>query len=111
MSAATLSERGNRERGPFGLSPLASTIGVVTVTLDLPAEAQARLQAEAARRGITLDQLVAEIADSFPADPANSDGAVEAPRRRRSFVGIGSSTSGRNARDADEMLAEGFGRD
>lgn len=38
----------------------------MTVTLDLPAEAQARLQAEATRRGITLDQLVAEIADSFP---------------------------------------------
>jgi hypothetical protein len=40
----------------------------VTVTLELSAEAQARLQAEATRRGITLDQLIAELADSFPAD-------------------------------------------
>ena len=46
----------------------------------------------------------AEIADSFPAETTT-------PRRKRAFVGIGSSTSGRGARDADEMLAEGFGRD
>jgi hypothetical protein len=76
----------------------------VTVTLDLPAEAQARLQAEATRRGITLDQLIAELADQFPAETTT-------PRRQRAFVGIGSSTTGRGARDADEMLAEGFGRD
>lgn len=87
-----------------GLSPAPSRIHPVTVTLDLPAEAQARLQAEAARRGITLDQLVAEIANSFPAETTT-------PTRTRGFVGIGSSTSGRSARDADEMLAEGFGRD
>ena len=40
----------------------------MTVTLDLPAEAQARLQAEATRRGITLDQLIAVIAESFPTE-------------------------------------------
>ena len=28
-----------------------------------------------------------------------------------SFIGLGSSDSGRFARDADEILAEGFGRD
>ncbi|MFZ1438229.1 MAG: hypothetical protein WAS75_03810, partial [Candidatus Microthrix subdominans] len=84
--------------------PLRSNMGPITVTLDLPAEAQARLQAESNRRGITLAQLIAEIAASFP------DGAA-APRRKLAFVGIGSSTSGRGARDADEMLAEGFGRD
>lgn len=76
----------------------------MTVTLDLPAEAQARLQAEATRRGITLDQLIAELADSLPADG-------DTPRYKRAFVGIGSSTSGRGARNADQMLAEGFGRD
>ena len=75
----------------------------MTVTLDLPAGAHARLEAEATRRGVTLDQLIAEIADSFPAETTT--------RRKLAFVGIGSSTSGRGARDADEMLAEGFGRD
>lgn len=97
----------SRKDNPVGLFEChrcALTWGPMTVTLDLPAEAQARLQAESNRRGITLDQLIAEIAASFP------DGAA-APRRKLAFVGIGSSTSGRGARDADEMLAEGFGRD
>ena len=78
----------------------------MTVTIELPAEAQARLEAEAARRGITLDQLIAELADNLPASTA-----TDPPARKLAFVGIGSSTSGRAARDADEMLAEGFGRD
>lgn len=40
----------------------------MTVTLDLPVEAQARLEAEATRRGITLDQLIADIAAGLPAE-------------------------------------------
>jgi hypothetical protein len=81
----------------------------VTVTLDLPEDAQARLEAEAARRGITLAQLVAELADQFPGGAATAE--REVPRRKLGFVGMGASKSGRTARDADEMLAEGFGRD
>ncbi len=76
----------------------------MTVTLDLPEEAQARLRAEAARRGVSVDLLIAQIAATFPA-------VTTTPTRKLGFVGIGSSTSGRGARDADEMLAEGFGRD
>ena len=50
------------------------------MTLDLPAEAQARLQAEATRRGVTLGQLITELADSLPAeDPLEA------------FIGCGSS--------------------
>jgi hypothetical protein len=42
----------------------------MSVTIDLPADAQARLEAEAARRGITLDELIAELAKTLPAqDP------------------------------------------
>lgn len=78
-SGSTTVHRSRAER-PVGLSPAPSTIDPVTVTLDLPAEAQARLQAEATRRGITLDQLVVELADSFPAeDPLEA------------FIGCGSS--------------------
>lgn len=54
----------------------------MTVTLDLPAEVHARLEAEAIRRGITLDQLIAQVADQLPA---------EAPKHRLGFVGIGAS--------------------
>ncbi len=56
---------------------------LMTLTFDLPAETQARLEAEAARRGITIDQLIAEVADSFPAE--------KTPQHRLSFVGIGAS--------------------
>lgn len=81
----------------------------MTVTLDLPAEAQARLQAEATRRGITLDQLIAEIAGSFPAEPADNDGERAAPRRKLAFVGIGASKAG-ITHQIDELLSEEFGR-
>ena len=77
----------------------------MTVTLELSDEALARLQAEAARRGVSVDDLVAELAAQLPAEPNPNE------RPERSFVGLGSSTSGRSARDAEEMLAEGFGRD
>ncbi len=40
----------------------------VSVILDFPAGVRARLEAEASRRGVTLDQLIAEIAAEFPAD-------------------------------------------
>ncbi len=76
----------------------------MTVTLELSDEALARLNAEAARRGVTLDELVAELAERLPAES-------EPRSKTLSFIGIGSSTSGRFASEADEMLAEGFGRD
>lgn len=77
------------------MSPQPSTIDLMTVTLDLPAEAQARLQAEAARRGITLDQLIAEVADKLPAeDPLEA------------FIGSGSSGRGDLARRHREIRAE-----
>lgn len=56
------------------------------VTLDLPPEARARLEAEAARRGITLDQLVAELSNQFP-----SSGASVADDALGRFLGCGNS--------------------
>ncbi|MEO6468666.1 MAG: hypothetical protein ABIP21_06165 [Acidimicrobiia bacterium] len=58
----------------------------MTVTLDLPAEAHARLQAEATRRGITLDQLVAELADQLPAETPTAE-----PGKLERFFGSGDS--------------------
>jgi hypothetical protein len=56
---------------------------------------------------VSIDVVIAELAAQLPADASAS------PKRkhRLSFIGIGASSSGRAARDADEMLAEGFGRD
>lgn len=75
------------------------------MTLDLSDEAMARLRAEADRRGISVEVLVGELAASLPAE-----GQDASPRKLR-FFALGASTSGRSAADADEMLAEGFGRD
>ena len=75
----------------------------MTVTIDLPEDALARLQAEARRRGVSIDLLIAELAEALPAKNASAPQTF-------SFVGLGSSTSGRHARDTDDLLADGFGR-
>lgn len=76
----------------------------MAMTVHLPDVLAEALEAEAERRGQSPDQVAAELlAERLPRSGL--------PRRRRlSFAGIGASTSGRSAVDADEMLAEGFGR-
>ena len=76
----------------------------MTVTIDLPEDALARLKAEAKRRGVSIDLVIAELAEALPNEKS-------AEPRTLSFIGLGSSSSGRHARDADELLADGFGRD
>lgn len=76
----------------------------MAVTLDLPAEAQARLEAEAARRGITLAQLVADLAAGLPGNN------TETRQPKLAFVGAGASKAGITHR-IDELLADGFGCD
>jgi hypothetical protein len=75
----------------------------MTLTVHLPGEVAAALEAEAARRGQTPDRVAADLlAERLPPPGA---------RRRLAFAGVGASTSGRNAADADDILADGFGRD
>ena len=75
--------------------------------LHLPDELVARLTAEAARRGIGVNELVADaLAARFP-----REGPESGPRRHLAFAAIGASGQSRGAGDADELLAEGFGRD
>ncbi len=78
--------------------------GGMPVTLDLSDEVLARLQREADRRGVSLDAVIAELASTLPT-------ASEPEERKLGFVALGASTDGRRAADADELLAEGFGRD
>ncbi len=71
------------------------------MTIDLPDEAEAKLAAEAKRRGITVGQLIVEFAESLadrsaPALPA--------------FVAAGASGEG-TSHQIDELLADGFGHD
>ena len=75
----------------------------MTVTIELTADARARLEAEAARRGITLDQLVVDLAASLPS------GSDDEERPALTFLAAGASKAGISHR-IDELLADGFGR-
>jgi hypothetical protein len=54
------------------------------VTVELSAELLGRLRREAARRGVSIDAVIADFAARLP----SADGT---PRHRLSFIGIGSS--------------------
>jgi hypothetical protein len=104
MRASRSSSYGNLPWPPrfSWLACLGCYAGVMTVTLHLDGAVAEALAAEAARRGQTADELAAALlAAQLP----------KAPRRRLAFAAVGASTSGRGAAEADEMLAEGFGRD
>lgn len=79
------------------------------VSIELAEDAHERLEAEAFRRGISIDRLVAEFAAALPG--ASATEPESAARTRPAFIGLGSSTSGRFARHADQILGESFGRD
>ena len=73
----------------------------MSVPVELPDDLVARLQAEATARGVGVEVVAAEaITEHF------------SPRRRLRFAGVGTSTGGRGAAEAEELLAEGgFGID
>lgn len=75
----------------------------MSVTVELPPEALRRLEAEATRRGISIDDVIAEFAANLP---------IEDPLE--SFIGCGASGDTRpfdihreRAELADRKLAEG----
>jgi hypothetical protein len=71
------------------------------VTVELPDALAARLEAEAAARGLSVDEVAVEALNEH-----------FGLRRRLRFAGAGSSTSGRHADEAEQLLAEGgFGID
>lgn len=86
----------------------ASTLEAMSVTVHLPAEALRRLQGEAARRGISIDDVIAELASGLPA-------AAPSSGHRLSFIGVGASGDTRpvdirrgRADLAEQKLAEGL---
>lgn len=56
----------------------------MSLTVDLPPEALQRLQAEADRRGVTVEDVIAELAASLPAE------GHDLPKRL-SFTALGAS--------------------
>lgn len=75
----------------------------MTIEVDLPEEAVRRLQAEADRRGLSVEGLIAKLASELPAPWTG-------PGRRPAFVAVGASETGTTDR-IEKILAEGFGRD
>ena len=76
----------------------------MTLTVEISEDTLGRLRAEAARRGVSIDVLIAELAETLPPETGREE-------RKLSIIALGASTSGRRARDADDLLADGFGRD
>jgi hypothetical protein len=76
----------------------------VTLSIDLPEAVLARLRAEADRRGVGIETVIAELADQLPVV------APAAAPRRLAFVGAGASERGVTAR-IDQLLADGIGSD
>lgn len=83
----------------------------VTVTVHLPDELAGRLAAAAARRGVGVDEIAVELVTAGLAETETHTGSANPQGRRLGFAGVGASSSGRSASEADDMLAEGFGRD
>lgn len=81
----------------------------MTVTVNLPDDAARRLTAEAARRGITVDELVAELVATLPTSSPEA-AAPEGPGRRRlSFIGMGASGGGESVAERHrEIIREHF---
>lgn len=93
------------EEQRFGYRACRAYPSAMSMTVHLPGKVAAALEAEAARRGQSPDQVAAELL------AAQLPRSGREPHRTLAFAGVGSSSSGRGAAEADELLAEGFGRD
>lgn len=71
-------------------------------TITVPDELGRKLEAAAAERGTTVDELATELLEGHDLAPATPS------RRRPRFIGIGASGTGTSHR-IDELLATGFG--
>lgn len=76
----------------------------MSISITFPDDVAAGLAAEAAKRDTTPDALAIEfVVERLPqGEPKRG--------RRLSFTAVGESTSGRTSAEAEDMLAEGFGR-
>ena len=77
----------------------------MSMTVNIPDDVARRLEAAAGARGVTVEELAAEVLTDHVSD------VEAAPQRRRlSFAGIGASKHG-ISHQVDELLDDGFGRD
>lgn len=86
-----------------GASGVASRLAVMSVTVELPAEAMARLEAEAARRGVGIETVIAELTEALPRPDSDET-------RRLAIAGVGASGGDEDPGDVDVFFADGEGR-
>jgi hypothetical protein len=73
-------------------------------TVEVSRDVHDRIEAEARRRGVSISDVVGELADRLPARDNNGD-----RRPTPAFVAAGASDHGITSR-IDELLDDGFGR-
>ncbi|HUZ84116.1 MAG TPA: hypothetical protein VMU66_05440 [Gaiellales bacterium] len=81
----------------------------MSLVVHLPEELARRVEAAAAARGVPAEQVALEAIDAQLDTHLGVSAA--SGRRRLAFASIGASGSARGAAEADELLAQGFGRD
>jgi hypothetical protein len=78
----------------------------MSMIVTVPESVARRLEAAAAARGISVDEIATEVLAAHTPEPSHPMQA----RRHLALAGIGASGHGLSHR-IDEMLADGFGRD
>lgn len=76
------------------------------VTVDLPAATLRRLEAEAARRGVGIDVVIAELVEALP---AAAEPGADKTTHRFAFAGVAASGDGRLSERYKAIRREEFG--
>lgn len=77
----------------------------MTVNVELSDTVSVRLSAEAARRGVGIDEVIADLSQLLPPGDRSRSSSP-----KLAFIAAGASKTGITGR-IDELLADGFGRD
>lgn len=86
-------------RTALTVRPVPTLVPMTKLTVEVDDHVASRVAAAAAERGVAPEALAAEVlSEQFGI------------RRKLGFVSIGRSTSGRQASEDEDLLAEGFGR-
>jgi len=78
--------------------------GLMSLTVELPDEALRRLEAEAARRGVSVDELITELAGQLPGE----EPPREAKGHRFSFIGLGASGRADGSERHREIIRDAY---
>lgn len=100
-----------RRRKPLAVEKYRpSTLVLVTISVRLPDDVARRVEAVAVERGASVESTAVELLTTALDEAAHLTTPPRTPRHL-AFAGIGASDGTVPAARADELLADGFGRD